>query len=78
MIRKKLPLLILTVSALVLSGCVSYSISEQQMTKYLQDNANLNQSVGVENVMYAQVSVDDLDVKIGRADKDRVSVFANT
>lgn len=78
MIRKKLPLLLLTLSAFVLSGCVSYSITEQQMTKYLQDNANLNQSVGVENVMYAQVSVDDLEVKIGRADKDRVSVFANT
>ncbi|UUM29567.1 DUF1439 domain-containing protein [Vibrio japonicus] len=78
MIRKKLTMLALMFMTLVMGGCATYSISEQEMTKYLNDNANLNQTVGIENVMYAQVSVDDLEVKIGRADKDRVSVFANT
>lgn len=48
------------------------------MTRYLQDSININQSVGVESMMYAQVAVEDLQVKIGRADADRVSVFANT
>ncbi len=48
------------------------------MNQYLQDKATFNQSVGVENVMYAQVSVDDLEVKIGRVDHDRISVLANT
>ncbi len=48
------------------------------MNQYLEGKARINQSVGVENVMYAQVSVDDLDVKIGRVDGDRISVFANT
>ncbi|MDB1125608.1 DUF1439 domain-containing protein [Vibrio algarum] len=59
-------------------GCASYSITEQDMDEYLQDTVGLEQSVGIENVMYAEVSVDDLKVKIGRADADRVSVFANT
>ncbi|ASI88390.1 DUF1439 domain-containing protein [Vibrio mediterranei] len=63
---------------LLLSGCVSYSITEQEMTNYLNHNLQLNQSVGVENVMYAKLSVDDLQVKIGRSDADRVAVFANT
>ena len=69
---------ILAASALVLSGCVSYSVTEQEMTNYLQDSVMLEQEVGVQNVMYAQVAVDDLAVQIGRADAERVSVLANT
>ena len=57
-------------SALVLGGCVSYSVTEQEMTNYLQDSVMLEQEVGVQNVMYAQVAVDDLAVKIGRADAE--------
>lgn len=64
--------------ALILSGCVSYSITEQEMTEYLADSVMLEQEVGVQSVMYAQVAVDDLQVKIGRADEQRVSVLANT
>lgn len=70
--------LIIAVTALMLSGCVSYSITEQDMTKYLQDSVMLEQEVGVESVMYAKVAVDDLEVKIGRAESQRVSVLANT
>ncbi len=69
---------ILAASALVLSGCVSYSVTEQEMTNYLQDSVMLEQEVGVQNVMYAQVAVDDLAVQIGRSDAERVSVLANT
>ncbi|MEZ9501266.1 DUF1439 domain-containing protein [Vibrio sp. 10N.222.52.C3] len=69
---------ILAASALVLGGCVSYSVTEQEMTNYLQDSVMLEQEVGVQNVMYAQVAVDDLAVQIGRADAERVSVLANT
>ncbi len=64
--------------ALILSGCVSYSITEQEMTEYLADSVMLEQEVGVQSVMYAQVAVDDLQVKIGRADEQRVSVLVNT
>lgn len=64
--------------ALILSGCVSYSITEQEMTDYLADSVMLEQEVGVQSVMYAQVAVDDLEVQIGRADEQRVSVLANT
>lgn len=64
--------------ALILSGCVSYSITKQEMTEYLADSVMLEQEVGVQSVMYAQVAVDDLQVKIGRADEQRVSVLANT
>ncbi|MGL6260146.1 DUF1439 domain-containing protein [Vibrio sp. WXL210] len=63
---------------LLVTSCASYSISEQEMTDYLEDNLNFNQSLGVANVMYAQVSVDDLAVKIGRVDDERVSIAANT
>ncbi len=69
---------ILAASALMLGGCVSYSVTEQEMTSYLQDSVMLEQEVGVQNVMYAQVAVDDLAVQIGRADAERVSVLANT
>lgn len=78
MITKTVKILTLTFATLVVSGCASYSITEQDMTEYLQDSVVLEQSVGIENVMYAQVAVDDLKVKIGRSDAERVSVFANT
>ncbi len=78
MIDKIAKTLAVTATIFVVNGCASYSITEQDMNQYLQDKAKINQSVGVQNVMYAQVSVDDLEVKIGRADADRISVFANT
>lgn len=65
-------------SALALGGCVSYNITESDMTQYLQDNVSLEQSVGVQNVMYARVSVEDINVKIGREEAERISVFAST
>lgn len=61
-----------------LNSCVGYCISEQDMDQYLESKAVIKQSVRVENVMSAQVSVDDLDVKIGRADAERLSIFAHT
>ncbi len=67
------PLLIL-----LFSGCASYSVTEKDMTDYLHDNVSFEQSVGIENVMHAFVSIHDLEVNIGRADADRVSVLANT
>ncbi|WP_375749047.1 DUF1439 domain-containing protein [Vibrio sp. HN007] len=78
MLIKQLKTLLLPLTLLTLGGCASYSISEQEMTDYLQENVALEQSVGIENVMYAQVAVDDLNIKIGRADAERISVFANT
>ena len=63
---------IIAMTALMLGGCVSYSVTEQEMTNYLQDSVMLEQEVGVQNVMYAQVAVDDLAVQIGRADTERV------
>ncbi len=63
---------------LLFSGCASYSVTEKDMTDYLHDNVSFEQSVGIENVMHAFVSIHDLEVNIGRADADRVSVLANT
>jgi hypothetical protein len=68
----------LLIVLLSLSGCVSYSITEQEMTDYLNQNLKLEQAVGIEDMLYAKVSVDDLKVNIGRSNKDRVAVFANT
>ncbi|WP_234494036.1 DUF1439 domain-containing protein [Vibrio maritimus] len=68
----------LFVLLLSLSGCVSYSVTEQEMTDYLNQNLKLDRAVGIEDVLYAKISVDDLKVNIGRADKDRVAVYANT
>jgi hypothetical protein len=48
------------------------------MTDYLSDKVEFNQQVGVQDVLYAEVSVDDLEVTIGRIADDRVSVLANT
>lgn len=61
-----------------LSGCTSYGITEREMTDYLSDKVEFNQQVGVQDVLYAEVSVDDLAVTIGRVADDRVSVLANT
>ncbi len=63
---------------LLFSGCASYSVTEKDMTDYLHDNVSFEQSVGIENVMHAFVSIHDLEVNVGRADADRVSVLANT
>ncbi|WED24178.1 DUF1439 domain-containing protein [Vibrio sp. JC009] len=78
MIKKATQLFILISALFSLSACVSLSVTEGDISSYLQDNMHFEHSVGVENVMYAQVSVEDLKVKIGRADTDRISVFANT
>ncbi|MEZ8481586.1 DUF1439 domain-containing protein [Vibrio splendidus] len=75
MTTKSMSRFIIAFIALMLSGCVSYSVTEQEMTNYLQDSVMLEQEVGVQNVMYAH---DDLAVQIGRADAERVSVLANT
>lgn len=76
--KTKAKIFAITAAVLLINGCASYSITERDMNQYLQEKATINQSVGVENVMYAQVSVDDLEVKIGRVEDDRISVFANT
>ncbi len=62
----------------LLSGCASYSVSEQDITNYLHDNVSFEQSVGIEHLLHATVSIQDLAVNIGRVDADRVSVLANT
>lgn len=78
MMTKKLNNIIPILAVFLVVGCSSYSVTEDDMTKYLQDNVSFEHSAGVENVIYAHVAVDDLEVKIGRADADRISVFANT
>ncbi|WP_165314078.1 DUF1439 domain-containing protein [Vibrio ziniensis] len=78
MIKKAFKSLILPFLVITFAGCASYSVTEQDMTKYLDDNVSFEQSVGVENVMHAFVSIHDMDVSIGRVDADRVSVLANT
>lgn len=75
---KNLKLLFSFLFVLSLSGCTSYSITEQEMTDYLTDEINVDKSVGIPGLLYAQVNVDNVDVKIGRIDKDRISVYANT
>jgi hypothetical protein len=75
---KNLKLLFSFLFVLSLSGCTSYSITEQEMTDYLTDEINVDKSVGIPGLLYAQVNVDNVDVKIGRVDKDRISVYANT
>ncbi len=76
--KNTLKIFAISTAVLLINGCVSYSITERDMNQYLHNQTTMNQSVGVENVMHAQVSVDDLEVKIGRVDNDRISVFANT
>ncbi|WP_261817494.1 DUF1439 domain-containing protein [Vibrio gallicus] len=71
-------LLILFCTSLFLGGCANYSISEQDMTNYLKQNISLEQSVGIKDVLYAQISIDDLKVNIGRVEANRLSVFATT
>lgn len=78
MLIKQLKSFLLPLTLLTLGGCASYSITEQEMTDYLQENVALEQSVGIQNVMHAEVAVDDLKIHIGRTDADRISVFANT
>lgn len=36
---------IIAMTALMLGGCVSYSVTEQEMTNYLQDSVILEQEV---------------------------------
>jgi hypothetical protein len=73
----KLPLFTL-LSSMLLTGCASYSITEKEMTDYLSNEIHVEKSVGVPGFIYAQVNVENVDVKIGRLDADRISVVANT
>ena len=73
----KLPLFTL-LSSMLLTGCTSYSITEKEMTDYLSNEIHVEKSVGVPGFIYAQVNVENVDVKIGRLDADRISVVANT
>lgn len=66
------------VMIVVTSGCASYSISEQQMTDYVSNNLSANQSIDVEGLVKAEIGLNDVEIRIGRADADRISVFANT
>ncbi|MEZ8385610.1 DUF1439 domain-containing protein, partial [Vibrio splendidus] len=43
MTTKSMSRFILAFIALMLSGCVSYSVTEQEMTNYLQDSVMLEQ-----------------------------------
>lgn len=65
-------------SVLILSGCSNYSITEKEMTDYLSDEIHIEKSVGIPGVLYAEVNIENIDVKIGRVDDQRISVFANT
>jgi len=78
MLKKTAQIATLLFFSLAIVGCASYSITEQELTQYLQDNVQLQQSVGVENVMYAEVAVDNINVEIGRSKADRISIFTNT
>ncbi len=77
MIKKTIKILLLPLAVLT-SGCAGYSVTESEMTKYLHDTVSFEQAVGVENVMYALVSINDVEVKIGRIEQNRISVVANT
>lgn len=72
------PSLATLIAISLLSGCTSYGITEREMTDYLSDKVEFNRSVGVHDVLHAQVSIDDLEVKIGRISDDRISVVTNT
>jgi len=63
---------------LLFSGCASYTVTEKDMTDYLHKHVSFEQSVGIENVMHAFVSIQNMEVNIGRADVNRVSILANT
>ncbi|OCH29411.1 hypothetical protein A6E12_00115 [Aliivibrio fischeri] len=63
---------------LSLSGCASYSVTEQEMTDYLSNEVHVEKSVGIPGVLYAQVNVEDVNVTIGRVDANRIAVYANT
>jgi hypothetical protein len=70
--------LFITVLILMTSGCASYSITEQEMTDYVSDNLSTQQSIDIEGLVKAEIGLKDVDIRIGRADADRISVFANT
>ncbi len=63
---------------LSISGCASYSITEQEMTDYLNQNLAVNQSVGLDGLMRAEIALDDVAIKIGQDNSERIAVYANT
>jgi len=71
------PLLVLLLST-ILYGCTSYTITEKEMTNYLNDEINIEESVGIHGLLYARVNIENVKVTIGRISKNRISVFANT
>ncbi|UJF17684.1 DUF1439 domain-containing protein [Vibrio sp. SS-MA-C1-2] len=68
---------VLVTLVLFLSGCANYSVSESEVQQYLSQKVKLDHSVGVPGLMSANAKIKELEVGIGRIDKDRVNVIAD-
>lgn len=62
--------------ALILTGCVSYSVTESEIQNYLDDLTSFERTIGIKGIAHANVIFNDIKVGIGRIAKDRVSLHA--
>ncbi|OAN11594.1 hypothetical protein A3K86_22005 [Photobacterium jeanii] len=68
---------LLALGALFLSGCASYTVTENEVQSYLDDNVQFERTVGIKGIAHANVAFDDVKVGIGRVASDRVNLDAN-
>ncbi|WP_413111774.1 DUF1439 domain-containing protein [Thaumasiovibrio sp. DFM-14] len=67
--------LLLTTSLFIfLNGCASYTVTENDIQRYLNDNTGFERSVGIEGIAVAHLTFDNVDVGIGRIASDRVNL----
>ncbi|MGF1832877.1 DUF1439 domain-containing protein [Photobacterium sanguinicancri] len=72
-IIRQLPIVLI----LLLSGCASYTVTENEVQSYLDDNAQFERTVGIKGIAHANVAFDDIAVGIGRVAADRINLDAN-
>lgn len=63
-------------SSLMMSGCTSYTITEQDVSQYLNEEIEYNHELGLPGLLYATLHLDDVAVKIGRVAENRIDVEA--
>ncbi|MCW8329390.1 DUF1439 domain-containing protein [Photobacterium sp. SDRW27] len=62
----------------LLSSCVSYSVTEEEIQDYLDSRASFERTVGIKGLAYANVKFSDIKVGIGRVSNDRVNLDAKS
>ncbi|TDR74969.1 DUF1439 domain-containing protein [Photobacterium lutimaris] len=62
----------------ILSSCASYSVTEQDIQKYLDDRSGFERTVGIKGLAHANIKFENVKIGIGRVANDRINLDADS